>query len=425
MALKKYLRRKKRHKSESKNQPFFQSEAAHHDMAEGNSFFLPVNEKIQAKMKVSQPGDKQEQEADSMADKVLHKKEDDDKMQRAASKEEEKIDKKADEEKISKKPDEEKMQKKNDNSHDRDEQEDHTIATKSNAVAASAPSPVKSQSVKNEGSSNLPTGTVIEMSNSFGYDFTKVKVHTDKNAEALSEQLRAQAFTYKGEIYFNKNKFNPATEQGKWLLAHELTHVIQQKNDLTKIQRKDVPGISTPVPKDFTIKKKEEVLIAAEGVVKGIKVIIKPDQSGEVPIGKSAATRLNLSYVLPAPTIKEGKVTKVNGKAVITLIVQTTYKEGVSAADPVKFGRGTTAEDKKAGNTSLRFHEGTHGSLGMDYVAIHPLPEFAGKVGDTTALYNKAIEKFKKDIAAYSASMLAVNEKQVECVGNADPGCTQ
>ncbi len=424
MSLKKYLRRKKRHKSESKNHPFFQSDSAQHDKAEDNSFFLPVNEKIQAKMKVSQPGDKQEQEADRMADRVVQRKEDEDKMQREASKEEEKTDKKEEEEKVSRKTDEvEKTQRKNDESHNKDEQEDHTIATKINGVASTAASAVKSPNVKNQGGSNLPTSIVKEMSNSFGYDFTKVKVHTDKNAETLNEQLRAQAFTYKGEIYFNKDKFNPATEQGKWLLAHELTHVIQQKSDLTKLQKKDIPGISTPVPKDFTVKKKEEVLIAAEGEVKGIEVIIKPDQSGEVPKGKSAKTRLNLSFTLPAPTIKEGKVTKVNGKAVIKLMIQTTYKEGVSPADPVKFGRGTTAEDKKAGNTSLRFHEGTHGSLGMDYVATHPLPEFTGKVGDTTALFNKAIEKFKKDITAYSASMISDNEKQVECAGNVDPNC--
>lgn len=438
MAVKKYLRRKKRRKAEAKAQPFFQSDTAQHEMAEGNSFFSPMEGKVQTKMKVSEPGDKQEQEADRMANTVVHKKGKDDEMQRAPMKEEEKISKKNDEEKVSKKTsDEDKMQKKEeekvdkkggfekkgDDTHDRDQLEDPTIATKKNTAAMATPSPLTSRNIKKDGGTALPASIVSEMSHSFGYDFSKVKIHTDKNAEAMSEQLNAQAFTYKGEIYFNKDKYNTLSEQGKWLLAHELTHVIQQSNDLSAIQRKDVPGISTPVPKDFKVTKKEEVLIAAEGEVKGVKVVVKPDQNGDVPEGKSAKTGIHLSYTLPAPYKQSGKVTKVTGQAVITLIIQTTFKPDVDPSGPSKFGRGTTAEDKKSGNISLRFHEGTHGSLALDYVSVHSLPVFTGKVGDTVAAYDHAIEKFKTEIEGYSSKMLAENAQSVDCSGTPEPGC--
>lgn len=425
MALKKYLRRKKRHKSESKNQPFFQSDSAQHEMAEGKAFFLPMNGKVQTKLKVSEPGDKQEQEADRMANRVVQKKGKEEEVQRAPVKEEEQISKKEDEEKISKKTaEEENMQKKDDDSHDRDQLEDHTVATKKVAGAVTRASHLTNKMMQNRSGAALPASSISEMSHSFGYDFSKVKIHTDKNAEALNEQLRAQAFTYKGEIFFNRDKFNPVSEHGKWLLAHELTHVIQQSKELPKIQRKDVPGISTPVPKDFIVKKKEEILVAAEGKIQGVKVLIKPDQTGEVADGKSAKTGIHLSYTLPSPFKQAGKVTKINGKTVITLIIQTTYKAGVNPAGPSKFGRGTTAEDKKSGNVSIRFHEGTHGSLAMDYISIHPLPVFTGKVGDTVAQYDRAIEKFRVAIGNYSTKMLAENAKSGDCSGTPEPGCT-
>ena len=62
-----------------------------------------------------------------------------------------------------------------------------------------------------------------------GADFSGVKIHTDEKAASLSESLGAKAFTHGQDIYFNKGNFNPGTKEGKHLLAHELTHTIQQK----------------------------------------------------------------------------------------------------------------------------------------------------------------------------------------------------
>ncbi len=67
------------------------------------------------------------------------------------------------------------------------------------------------------------------MESSFGNDFSGVRIHTDSNAIQLSKALNAQAFTVGNDIYFNEGKYNPSTTSGKHLLAHELTHTIQQK----------------------------------------------------------------------------------------------------------------------------------------------------------------------------------------------------
>jgi hypothetical protein len=71
----------------------------------------------------------------------------------------------------------------------------------------------------------------------FGMDFSQVRVHTCRDAVQMSRELNAQAFTYGNNIYFNHGKYSPGTSSGKRLLAHELTHVLQQANGIgNKIQ---------------------------------------------------------------------------------------------------------------------------------------------------------------------------------------------
>ena len=66
------------------------------------------------------------------------------------------------------------------------------------------------------------------MESRFGADFSGVRIHTGSGAEGLSASVSAQAFTHGNDIYFNSGKFSPGTETGGHLLAHELTHTIQQ-----------------------------------------------------------------------------------------------------------------------------------------------------------------------------------------------------
>ena len=72
--------------------------------------------------------------------------------------------------------------------------------------------------------------------NRLGHDFGNVKIHTGEEAEQSAKQINAQAYTYGNHIVFAKGKYQPETEEGKRLLAHELTHVIQQQGIQRKIQ---------------------------------------------------------------------------------------------------------------------------------------------------------------------------------------------
>ncbi len=74
----------------------------------------------------------------------------------------------------------------------------------------------------------LENGTRRQMERGFGADFSKVRIHTDSTADTLNRSLNAHAFTRGSNIFFKRGEYSPATSGGKRLLAHELTHTIQQ-----------------------------------------------------------------------------------------------------------------------------------------------------------------------------------------------------
>jgi hypothetical protein len=262
------------------------------------------------------------------------------------------------------------------------------------------------------------------MSSSFGFDFGKVRIHTDEAAQAMSEHLGAQAFTYNGEIYFNNGKFQPSSKEGKWLLAHELTHVLQQKgNGPGPVQKKDVPGITANVPDDFAVNKEKEKVTSAEGEINGVKVVIEPDSRGPVPPGASAETTIDLRYSLPGMDHKNGKVSKVNGSATVVVSFRTQYLPDVSPEATSGYGRGTTADDKKSGHTTLKFHEASHSAEAIAYLHEHPLPQFSARVGMTVAEFNKAKNEFIKHITVYREKMINANKQAVDCAGKPASFC--
>lgn len=71
----------------------------------------------------------------------------------------------------------------------------------------------------------------------FGYDFSNVQLHTNSEANDSAQSINALAYTHGNNIVFGANQYQPDTETGKSLMAHELTHVIQQDNGIRRISR--------------------------------------------------------------------------------------------------------------------------------------------------------------------------------------------
>lgn len=101
------------------------------------------------------------------------------------------------------------------------------------------------------GGNPLSTHTKNEMESGFGTDFSGVRVHNDNNAVQMNRQLGSQAFTNGNDVYFNEGKYNPESDSGKHLLAHELTHTVQQgaspaNNQIQKAAENKPVEVGTP-----------------------------------------------------------------------------------------------------------------------------------------------------------------------------------
>lgn len=163
---------------------------------------------IQPKLTVGAVGDPLEHEADAMADKVMRMPEPN-LIQRKCTH--------CEEEEAQRKPLFSFIQRKAGETN-------HTV---SNAVHNQI------QSTKG-GGSTIPSATKTFMEIRFGNDFSNVRIHSGAYASQLSCELNAQAFTVGNDIYFNNGKFEPESSDGKRLLAHELTHAVQQGSAGTK-----------------------------------------------------------------------------------------------------------------------------------------------------------------------------------------------
>jgi hypothetical protein len=74
----------------------------------------------------------------------------------------------------------------------------------------------------------LDGGVQSQMGEALGADFSGVRVHANAHADGLNRSLQARAFTVGQDIYFRQGEYSPGSSTGRELLAHELTHVVQQ-----------------------------------------------------------------------------------------------------------------------------------------------------------------------------------------------------
>ncbi|KXF83033.1 eCIS core domain-containing protein [Enterovibrio coralii] len=84
-----------------------------------------------------------------------------------------------------------------------------------------------------------------------GADFSDVRIHTDTKADTAARSIYARAYTLGSDIVFRKGEFNPHSFEGRHLLAHELTHVIQQGGARQTVQRSVIPEVTTRTSRPF------------------------------------------------------------------------------------------------------------------------------------------------------------------------------
>ena len=80
------------------------------------------------------------------------------------------------------------------------------------------------------GGSPLDVDTRTDMESPLGHDFGDVRVHTDSRAHDSAQAVNAHAYTVGSNVVFQRDKYDPSSTEGKTMLAHELTHVVQQRS---------------------------------------------------------------------------------------------------------------------------------------------------------------------------------------------------
>jgi hypothetical protein len=130
-----------------------------------------------------------------------------------------------------------------------EESEGQSLQTKAesgSAVAAGPATSAKVEAAVRRPGGVLPDATRTFMESRFGHDFSRVRIHADEPAAAAANSVNARAFTRGSNIVFARGQYSPHSQAGKWLLAHELTHVVQQENS-PALTANDAPGrVSTP-----------------------------------------------------------------------------------------------------------------------------------------------------------------------------------
>ncbi len=170
------------------------------------SVYPRQNPLLQTKLKINTPGDRYEQEADAVSEKIMQSSQTGT-IQRMTSPP-------VILRKCSKCEEEEEQSKVL-----------HRKESNSNSVQASH---AVTQTLESAGAP-LNTRDRTFMEKRFGFDFSKIRVHNDGLAHQSANDIHALAYTHQHHIVFGAGRYQPNTDEGKRLLAHELTHTIQQR----------------------------------------------------------------------------------------------------------------------------------------------------------------------------------------------------
>ncbi len=226
---------------------------------------------IQAKLVINQPGDSYEQEADRIAEEVMRMPEPGIVnrseiaqpllMRRSCPK----CKRKASE----RRQDEE----------DRLQMKPVSGASQANRAAQATPSsvpPIVHEVLRSPGQP-LDAATRAFMEPRFGHDFSRVRVHSGEDAENSAWKMNARAYTVGSDIMFGTGQYVPHAHEGQRLIAHELTHVVQQHRGAPLAVRRDTPSI------EERAEMLPEQLRSAESSVRGEADDLPQEPSAPVP----------------------------------------------------------------------------------------------------------------------------------------------
>jgi uncharacterized protein DUF4157 len=180
----------------------------------------------------------------------------------------------------------------------------------------------------------LPAATREKMENGFAHDFSRVRIHNDAEAGEISRQFSAQAFAHGNHIYFANGKYDPEGSSGKRLLAHELTHVVQQGQAVPRENAQAAAPAEAKIQRvaTFAAGTVHEVNNLADSIMNGAAVGFTPPSLNGSIVLSTGATRTALAK----PTCAFGSSASGGVDAQVATVPTNTssFDEKVLAAGP-------------------------------------------------------------------------------------------
>ncbi len=176
----------------------------------------PVQPKlvIQPKLTIGEPGDRYEEEADRMAEAVV---------QRIYAP------------KLDRSQPMPAVQRDMELEEDDELQRSLVVQRRSDAVSGAASPELETEIQRSRGGGQPLADSVRQpMEQAFGFDFSRVKIHADGRADQLNRSIQAKAFTTGQDVFFRQGAYDPGSRGGQELIAHELTHVVQQNSKVIR-----------------------------------------------------------------------------------------------------------------------------------------------------------------------------------------------
>ena len=229
-----------------------------------------------------------------------------------------------------------------------------------------------------QGGEGLDEQTQSSMEHAFGADLSRVRVHTGSEAGQMNRALGARAFTTGSDIFFGPGSYDPNSQSGRHLLAHELTHVVQQGGATPSAQPMRQLGAPLPraVPPAYSPQPAAASISAAPyGVVQAAPVITAITSPADVGVGRS----IGVEAVLAAAGGKPPAVTwsLVAAPAGVT-IAPAGKKATITASKGAKAAAGGTFK-VQAALTKTPADSATSGNInlvGITKVTFTAAPAF-------------------------------------------------
>jgi hypothetical protein len=155
-----------------------------------------------------------------------------------------------------------------------DEEEEKTTLQRAAVCPAPAVAPPAVSTALGQGAKPLPDAVRSRMEPGFAADFSTVRIHTDSAAARSAEAVHAHAYTVGEHIVFAEGAYVPESVSGRTLIAHELTHVLQQRAGEARLQRDAAAPAPAARPTTGTLDTAVEALRAASFVVPGLTPLL-------------------------------------------------------------------------------------------------------------------------------------------------------